>query len=107
MRCRFLPITLVDAEAHERDRRNNNPSNAWWIPASSSYRRSQISCGHPGTPNRGNSLFESVAAGSLVVHSCNAGHQLVGAKLRLCQSNGQWTPQLPKCVCKCVCICCV
>ncbi|KAL5476109.1 hypothetical protein EMCRGX_G026015 [Ephydatia muelleri] len=33
-----------------------------------------------------------------VVHSCKPGYKLVGAKLRLCQSNGQWTPEIPSCM---------
>lgn len=85
-----------------RVRRNGEPSPFWWIPGGSNNAQtfSHISCGDPSRPQFGSSLFESVQAGALVVHSCNPGYKLVGAKLRLCQSNGQWTPELPQCVCE-------
>lgn len=88
-------------ELHSRVKRNSGASNYWWVPGSNpgnTQTFSQVSCGDPGRPQFGASLFESVQAGSLVVHSCNPGYRLVGAKLRLCQSNGQWTPALPQCV---------
>ena len=79
----------------------------WWLPGSNQTVDSSISsvsCGDPGIPAFGSSLFQSLKAGSLVVHSCNQGYKLVGAKLRLCQSNGQWTPEIPSCVCECYCL---
>lgn len=94
---------LVLAVPANRMKRNGQPANYWWIPGASNNEPNNIntvSCGDPGSPNHGSSLFESVNAGSIVVHSCDPGHRLVGAKLRLCQSNGQWTPELPQCVCK-------
>ena len=101
----FPPFTEdISLEIHERVRRNGAPTNYWWIPgvpsSPSSTNIHRVSCGDPGEPAFGSSLFESVHAGAIVVHSCNPGHRLDGAKLRLCQSNGQWTPQLPRCVCE-------
>ena len=83
-----------------RVRREGQPSNYWWLPGSRPGQNAyfnHISCGYPGRPQFGSSLFESISAGSLVVHSCDPGYKLVGAKLRLCQSNGRWTPALPRC----------
>lgn len=82
--------------------RSSQASPYWWIPGTKGSRQtfSHISCGDPNRPRHGSSLFGSVQAGAIVVHSCNPGYKLVGAKLRLCQSNGQWTPELPQCVCK-------
>lgn len=85
-----------------RVRRAGGSSNYWWIPGGggSSQTYGIVSCGNPGRPRFGSSLFESVRAGALVVHSCIPGYKLIGARLRLCQSNGRWTPQLPLCVCE-------
>ena len=103
----LLPTTGVSA-ANVRLRRSGEPSTYWWLPGGGGGRGgggqpqatySHISCGEPGRPVSGSSLFESVQAGALVVHSCNPGFKLEGATLRLCQSNGQWTSQLPQCVC--------
>ena len=59
------------------------------------------SCGKPGVPKHGQSWVQSTAPGSIVVHKCYAGYVLVGAKLRVCESNGKWSPpSLPKCVCE-------
>ena len=102
----FVQSHAGDVKAEEipsREKRNNYPSPFWWLPGHTQVNRptySQIHCGDPGRPQFGTSLFESVQPGALVVHSCNPGYYLAGAKLRLCQSNGQWTPQLPQCVCK-------
>ena len=87
-----------------RVKRNGVAVPYWWLPGSNQAidnSISSVSCGDPGTPAFGSSLFQSLAAGSLVVHSCNPGYKLVGAKLRLCQSNGQWTPEIPSCMCEC------
>lgn len=84
-----------------RVKRNGVAVPYWWLPGSSApvdASISSVSCGDPGTPAFGNSLFQSMAAGSLVVHSCKPGYKLVGAKLRLCQSNRQWTPEIPTCM---------
>ena len=82
--------------------RSSQASPYWWIPGTKGSRQTfgHISCGDPNRPRHGSSLFGSVQAGAIVVHSCNPGYKLVGAKLRLCQSNGRWTPELPQCVCK-------
>ena len=57
-------------------------------------------CGKPGYPRNGRSIFSGTTAGSRVLHVCKAGYLLVGAKLRICQRNGRWTPSLPQCRCK-------
>lgn len=105
----FLLILFTDGsslEIHDRIRRNGAPTNYWWIPgvpsSPSSTEIHKVTCGDPGKPVFGSSLFESVNAGAIVIHTCNPGHRLDGAKLRLCQSNGQWTPQLPTCACECL-----
>ena len=87
-----------------RVKRNGVAVPYWWLPGGSNTAIdnsiSSVSCGDPGTPAFGNSLFQAMTAGSLVVHSCKPGYKLVGAKLRLCQSNGQWTPEIPSCMCE-------
>ena len=60
----------------------------------------QRRCGKPGQLANGVSKFSGVSVGSKVLHSCNAGYLLVGAKLRICQNNGRWTPSIPHCKCK-------
>ena len=98
-------FTEADSEPNRplsRVQRSGRASPYWWIPGSTgnTLTFSHISCGDPSRPRHGSSLFESVQAGAIVIHSCNPGYKLVGAKLRLCQSNGRWTPELPQCVCK-------
>lgn len=98
---------LVLAEGAPDDarvKRNGIAVPYWWIPGGYNtaihVSISSVSCGDPGTPAFGKSLFQAMTAGSLVVHSCKPGYKLVGAKLRLCQSNGQWTPEIPNCMCE-------
>ena len=65
-------------------------------------------CGDPGRPKNGRSLYASQHEHAIVTHSCDPGHVLVGAGRRVCQQNGMWTPNLPKCLCMldlCVCVC--
>ena len=54
-------------------------------------------CGKPGAPGNGWTIFGGTTAGHKALHSCKAGYLLVGPKLRICQSNGRWTPNIPEC----------
>ena len=57
-------------------------------------------CGDPGTPRHGSTVYTSWYERAIVTHSCNPGHVLEGAKRRICQQNGEWTPSIPKCLCE-------
>ena len=55
-------------------------------------------CGNPGRPKNGRSLYASQHERAIVTHTCDPGHTLVGAGHRVCQQNGMWAPNLPKCL---------
>lgn len=38
--------------------------------------------------------------GSLAKYRCERGYRVVGEPLRTCDENGQWTGQIPTCLCK-------
>ena len=73
-----------------------------------------VDCGEPGTPTNGNTmgtlinitstdvvtLALSTTFGSLVNHTCDEGFRLIGATLRECLANGNWSAPLPTCECK-------
>lgn len=105
----------TDNEVLARERRTNKVYSNFY-PGTSNYFYTQrtsghnpfqahlpVSCGHPGQPRNGRTRYSRTTPGSIVLHTCNPGYKLEGAKLRLCQSNGRWTPQLPRCTCKCSC----
>ena len=57
-----------------------------------------IDCGDPGTPDNGQRSLVSTILGSTVNYTCNEAFNLVGSETRLCQSNEEWSGQLPSCV---------
>lgn len=56
-----------------------------------------VDCGNPGTPLHGKKWVGSTLLGSVVKYTCNKHYELVGSKLRVCQSNGKWSSSLPIC----------
>ena len=55
-------------------------------------------CGDPGAPENGRvSLSSGTTLGSTATYSCDIGHDLIGATLRECGTDGQWTNSIPLC----------
>ena len=111
----FQPPLAADSEVLARERRTNKVYSNFY-PGTSNYFYTQrtsghnpfqahlpVSCGHPGQPRNGRTRYSRTTPGSIALHTCNPGYKLEGAKLRLCQSNGRWTPQLPSCTRECSC----
>ena len=56
-------------------------------------------CGDPGAPENGQvSLSSGTTLGSTATYSCDIGHDLIGATLRECGTDGQWTNSTPLCM---------
>ena len=58
---------------------------------------SDIDCGDPGTPTNGHHHPFSTVYTSEVLYYCSMGYTLQGSDRRSCQSNGQWSGNLPQC----------
>ena len=57
-----------------------------------------VDCGDPGTPWHGYLSGAVFTYNSKVTFSCRAKHHLSGNTERLCQANGQWSGQQPRCL---------
>lgn len=57
-----------------------------------------ITCGHPGNPTFGLTQGTQFNLNDHVRFSCNTGYVLRGVLKSTCQSNGQWSNALPKCI---------
>ena len=56
-------------------------------------------CGDPGVPDNGQvSLSAGTTLGSTATYSCDLGHDLIGASVRECGTDGQWTNSVPICM---------
>lgn len=55
-------------------------------------------CGDPGTPTNGDKIETGSMEGDTVYYTCDSGFKLSGDVTRTCQSNGQWSGTLPKCI---------
>ena len=56
-----------------------------------------VDCGTPPSPVNGAVAFQGTTLGNKAVHSCNQGYILAGAKVRVCQANGQWSDEVAQC----------
>ncbi|XP_075416413.1 sushi, von Willebrand factor type A, EGF and pentraxin domain-containing protein 1 isoform X2 [Tenrec ecaudatus] len=56
-----------------------------------------IECTLPAVPENGFLRFTEMTIGSAVQYSCKAGHVLVGASIRLCLQNKEWSDASPHC----------
>ena len=56
-----------------------------------------VNCGDPGTPTNGQRSLSSTTYNSVVTYTCDVGYALQGAHSRTCQSNGQWSGNVPQC----------
>ena len=54
-------------------------------------------CGDPGTLTNGQRSLSSTTYNSVVTYTCDVGYTLQGSNSRTCQSNGQWSGNLPQC----------
>lgn len=54
-------------------------------------------CDELDDPENGVVDFKQVTIGSTAVYRCNRGFNLVGNAKRVCQRNGEWSGQEPKC----------
>ena len=57
-------------------------------------------CGDPGAPQNGRVDVSSTSIGSTAQYVCTEGYTLRGLKSRLCQQNGDWSGDVPECVCE-------
>ena len=57
-----------------------------------------VDCDDPGSPSNGDRRLVSTTFRSQVQYECRRGYRLEGASERTCQSNGQWSGNLPSCV---------
>ncbi|KAI2803698.1 hypothetical protein BLOT_007833 [Blomia tropicalis] len=71
----------------------NNTSN-WQGP---NFRCIPLPCGDPGEIENGYRQITGYVFSSTVNYYCNVGHILSGRALRECQTNGQWSGDLPTC----------
>ncbi|GIY27318.1 protein lev-9 [Caerostris extrusa] len=55
------------------------------------------SCGPPGEIKHGVREGDTFTFTSRVTYNCSEGFEVVGRPYRYCQSNGQWSGQLPEC----------
>nr|XP_032817255.1 CUB and sushi domain-containing protein 3-like isoform X3 [Petromyzon marinus] len=58
-------------------------------------------CGDPGTPAYGRREGSSFVHGDRLTFECHPAFELVGEKSIACQSNNQWTANMPKCIFSC------
>ena len=58
---------------------------------------SAVDCGDPGTPTNGQRSLSSTTYNSVVTYTCDVGYTLQGSNSRTCQSNGQWSGNVPQC----------
>lgn len=56
-----------------------------------------ISCGEPGEIENGYKESSGNVFTARVNYNCNKGYVLSGRAIRYCQSNGQWSGDLPSC----------
>lgn len=58
-----------------------------------------VDCGTPENISNGNVMLPSNATyyGGLALYTCNANFELDGVSRRLCQENGTWSSDAPKC----------
>lgn len=55
-------------------------------------------CPHPGTPINAIKTGNSYDEGDAITYKCNSGFFLLGSSTRVCQPNGSWTGEQPKCL---------
>ncbi|GBN69853.1 hypothetical protein AVEN_211099-1, partial [Araneus ventricosus] len=55
------------------------------------------SCGPPGDIEHGLREGDTFTFTSRVTYNCSEGFEIIGRPYRYCQSNGQWSGQLPEC----------
>lgn len=56
-------------------------------------------CGNPGVPDNGQvSLSAGTTLGSTATYLCDVGHDLIGATVRKCRTDGQWSNSVPICM---------
>ena len=58
-----------------------------------------VSCGTLTDPPNGEVDYSSTAEGSVAMYTCDPDYPLVGSDMRVCQSNGTWTSDEPRCGC--------
>ena len=63
--------------------------------------QASVYCGDPGTPVNGWRTITGYTEGHTVAYTCNAEYKLSGNTRRTCQSNGEWSGNLPSCPRKC------
>ncbi|XP_019850127.1 PREDICTED: CUB and sushi domain-containing protein 3-like [Amphimedon queenslandica] len=71
--------------------------NGRWSGVGPICRANRANCGDPGTPVNGRRVLGTTLEGDTVRYFCRQGFELVGNRERVCQSNGQWSGQLPLC----------
>ena len=59
-----------------------------------------VNCSDPGTPTNGQHNLSSTTYTSVVNYICDVGYAIQGSNSRTCQSNGQWSGSVPRCICK-------
>ncbi|GFY77940.1 sushi, von Willebrand factor type A, EGF and pentraxin domain-containing protein 1 [Trichonephila inaurata madagascariensis] len=59
--------------------------------------RTTRSCGPPGEIEHGTREGDVFTFTSRVTYNCSEGFEIIGRPYRYCQSNGQWSGQLPEC----------
>ena len=55
-------------------------------------------CPTPTDPANGMVVPEGNCEGDTAIYTCNEGYKLDGASNTTCGSNGQWSPEEPKCL---------
>lgn len=69
------------------------------IPSALLDARQRNRCLDPGTPDNGRRLGRnSFLVGSRVTFICNTGYHMRGNDTLICQSNGNWSTELPRCI---------
>ena len=59
-----------------------------------------MDCGDPGALSNGQRSLSSTTYNSVVTYTCDVGYTLQGSNSRTCQSNGQWSGNVPQCRCE-------
>ena len=57
-----------------------------------------VDCGDPGTLTNGQRSLPSTTYNSVVTYTCDVGYTLQGSNSRTCQSDGQWSGSVPRCI---------